>query len=373
MNNKPTIEALTRPGIQKIPPYVPGDTAESVRKKYQVTNIIKLASNENQIGMSPKAVEAVRAELENAYIYPDPSSEELRLRLGERFDLTPHNVVVTMGGSGGIALISDVFLNPGDEVLYCAPTFGAYSGSAARNGAVCVTLPLKDTGEFDLEALAAAVTDKTKIVYVCNPNNPTGGTLPHDEVVAFVDALPPHVICVVDEAYIEFAEGEEYRSVADAVNEDRRMIVMRTFSKAYGLAGLRIGYLLTSTEIHANLMKAVITFTGNRYGLAAAIASLDDKEYLAASIKNVVDGRKYLREEFEKLGFKVYPSQANFIYVDTGLSTADFAEKLKKKGLVIRGNFEYNRVTIGTPEQNEQAVRFVKEVLEEGVEPRVAE
>ena len=366
-NNIPTIESLTRPGIQNTPPYIPGDTAESVRKKYAVTELLKLASNENQLGTSPMAVEAMRADIEQTYIYPDPFCEALRAKIGGRFGLTQHNVVITSGGSGGISLIADTFLCPGDEVIYCVPTFTLYKGSVVRSGAVEKTMPTAPDGGFDLEAMAAAVTERTKLIYVCNPNNPTGGTIPHDEMLKFVDSLPPHVIAVIDEAYIEFATDPGYASLADCISEERRVIVLRTFSKAYGLAGARIGYLLTSREIHANLMRSVTPFTGNRLGLAAASAALDDSEFLERSVSCVREGREFLKKEFEKLGFRVFPSQANFLYVDTGFDTSDFSQKCKSRGLVIRGNFQYNRITIGTQEQNEKMIDIIGEVLKEGV------
>lgn len=366
----PTIESMTRPGIQNTPPYIPGDTAESVRREFAVTELLKLASNENQLGTSPKALEAMRADIDETYIYPDPFCEALRAKIGGRFNLTQHNVVITSGGSGGISLIADTFLCPGDEVIYCVPTFTLYRGSVIRASAVEKTMPVREDGSFDLEGIAAAITDRTKLIYVCNPNNPTGGTIGHGELLKFVDSLPSHVIAVIDEAYIEFADGPEFFSMADCIDDKRRLIVLRTFSKAYGLAGARIGYLLTSREIHANLMRVVTPFTGNRLGLAAADAALDDSEFLERSVRCVREGREFLKEEFEKLGFRVFPSQANFLYVDTGLNPSDFAQKTKSKGLVIRGNFQYNRITIGTREQNEKMIAIVKEVLKEGVSAR---
>jgi len=367
---KPTIESLTKPGIRKIPAYIPGDTIENVRKKYQVTELLKLASNENQLGSSPLALEAMRAQIDNAYIYPDPFCEELRAKLGEKYDLTPHNVLVTSGGSGGIALIGDTFLCPDDEVMYCTPTFTLYKGSVIRASAVEKTMPVLSDGSFDLKSLAAAVTDRTKLIYVCSPNNPSGAAVKHDELLRFVDSMPPHVITVIDEAYIEFATDPGYGSLADYVDDERRLIVMRTFSKAYGLAGARIGYLLTSRDIHANLMRAATPFTGNRMALAGAMAAMDDDDFLEKSIRYICEGRKYLKAEFEKLGFRVFPSQANFVYVDVGVNTSDFAEKSKSRGLIIRGNFPHCRITIGTQEQNEKMIEIIKDVLKEGVLPR---
>ena len=366
----PTIESLTKPGVRKIPKYIAGDSLENVRKKYAVTEMYKLASNENQLGVSPKALEAMRAELENTYIYPDTFCDQLRQKIGERYNLTRHNVVVTGGGSGGIALIGDAFLCPGDEVLYCAPTFTLYKGSAIRASATEVTLPVLPDGSFDLKSMAGAVTEHTKLIYVCSPNNPTGGTVKHDELLEFVDALPPHVITVIDEAYIEFATDPGYSSLADSISDERRMIVMRTFSKAYGLAAARIGYLLSNQEIHANLMRCVTPFIGNRLGLAGASAALDDDDFLEKSVRYVKDGREYLVKEFEELGFRVFPSQANFLYVDTGNDTSDFSEKCKSRGLIIRGNFPYARITVGTRYQNEKMIAIIKEVLKAGVEPR---
>lgn len=368
--NIPTIESLTRPGIRNTPPYIPGDTAESVRKEFAVAELLKLASNENQLGTSPKALKAMGEDLEQMYIYPDPFCEELRAKIGARFNLTQHNVVITSGGSGGISLIADTFLCPGDEVIYCVPTFTLYKGSVVRSSAVDKTMPVSPDGSFDLNAMAAAVTERTKLIYVCNPNNPTGGAIGHEEMLRFIDSLPSHVIAVIDEAYIEFATEPGFASLADAICEERRIIVLRTFSKAYGLAGARIGYLLTNREIHANLMRTVTPFTGNRLGLAGASAALDDDEFLERSVRCVQEGREFLKQEFEKLGFRVFPSHANFLYVDTGFDTSDFALKSKRRGLIIRGNFQYNRISIGTREQNEKVIAITREVLQEGVLPR---
>ncbi|MDR1272803.1 MAG: histidinol-phosphate transaminase [Clostridiales Family XIII bacterium] len=367
---RPTIESLTNPGVLKNPPYIPGDTAESVTKKYNLTKILKLASNENQLGSSPKALEALRAEVDKSNIYPDPFSESLRAKLAKRYGLTSDNVIVTTGGSGSISLVADVFITAGDEAVICEPTFSLFESACVRAGANIVKCGVTEDGSFDLDAISAAVTDRTKLVYICNPNNPTGGTIEHDALLAFTDSLPAHVIVIIDEAYISFATDPGYGSLADAVNDERRLIVMRTFSKDYGLAALRIGYLLTSTEIHSMLMRAVNAFLGSRPGLSAALAALDDEEFLQLSVQTVVDGRKYLTGELEKLGFRVFPSQSNFIYVDTGFNTADFAEKCKTRGLIIRGNFEFNRISIGTSEQNEQVVEIVKAVLADGVAPR---
>ncbi|MDR2670207.1 MAG: aminotransferase class I/II-fold pyridoxal phosphate-dependent enzyme, partial [Oscillospiraceae bacterium] len=250
------IERLIKPGIRQIPPYIPGDTAESARR-YQVQEILKLASNENQLGASPKALEAMRAAVPSAHIYPDPFCAGLRAKIGRAFGFADpaDHVTISAGASGAIALLGEIFIGPGDEVVYCEPTFGAYAGAVRRNFGTPVVRPLTADGAFDLDAMRAAVTDRTKMIFLCNPNNPTGGTVDPAGLRAFIRGLPDHVVLVADEAYIEFAD-DPAASVVSEIAEGVNLVVLRTFSKLYGLAGMRIGYTLTNREIHGVLQRS---------------------------------------------------------------------------------------------------------------------
>ena len=366
------LENMTKPEIQKIPPYIPGDTAESVKEKYGLTNVLKLASNENQLGSSPKAVEAMREAVKQANIYPDPFCMGLRRKLGKKFgfDGSGDNVVISAGASGILSLLGEVFICDGDEVIFCEPTFGAYAGAARRNNGIPVALPLTPDKKYDLRAMYRAITDKTKMIFICNPNNPTGTAVDSEELREFIHKVPDHVIVVVDEAYIELSSNPQVKSMVSEIAEGVNLIVVRTFSKIYGLAGLRLGYSLMNKELHGILQKSTTVFVASREALAGAMAALDDEEFIQKTRSLMKEGREYLTKELTGLGWKVYPSEANFIYGDSGLNTALLAEELKKKGLIIRGNFEFSRITIGTMEQNRQVVRIIQEVMESKTVPR---
>lgn len=365
------LEKLTKPGIQKIPPYIPGDTAESVTQKYGIREVLKLASNENQLGSSPKAIAAMEEAVRRANIYPDPFCIELRKKIGLifGFDGSGDNVIISAGASGVLALLGEVFVCEGDEVLFCEPTFGAYAGAAKRNGGVAVGLPLTADQKYDLEALYQAITDRTKLIFICNPNNPTGTAVDSGELRQFIRKVPKHVIVVVDEAYIELSSNSAVESMVSEITEGVNLVVVRTFSKIYGLAGLRIGYSLMNKELHGILQKSTPVFVASREALAGASAALDDEDFIQETRKMIKEGREYLTEELTGLGWKVIPSETNFIYADSGLDTAALAEELKKRGLIIRGNFEFSRITIGTMDQNRKMVSIIKEVMESGAVP----
>ncbi|MDR0838983.1 MAG: histidinol-phosphate transaminase [Oscillospiraceae bacterium] len=367
------IEELTKPGIRTIQAYIPGDAAESVRPG--VTEILKLASNENQLGTSPKALAAMQEAIGKSNIYPDAFGEELRKKIGIKFgfgdDQPENHVIVSAGASAGTSLLCDVFINPGDEILYCDPTFSAAASAGKRHGSISVPVPLTPDLKFDLKALRAAVTDKTKILNICNPNNPTGTVVDPQELREFIHSIPEHVIILVDEAYIEFSDDPVGNSMLSEIAEGVNVIIMRTFSKLYGLAGVRVGYMITNKEIQGILQKSSGVFAVSRVALAAATAALEDDEFVAKTKKSVSAGREYLAKEFTRLGCKVYNSSTNFIYIDTGYNTAKLAEACKERGLIIRGNYEFSRITVGTEYQNRRIVEIVEEVLASGEVPRV--
>ena len=362
------IETLTKAGINNLHGYIPGTSIESVKEKYHLTEIMKLASNENQLGTSPKAVAAMEEAVKSVNIYPDAFCMEIRKKLGKRFgfDDSGNNVTISVGASGAISLIAEVFLCEGDEVIFCNPTFSAYEEATRRNNGKVVALPLTDKEEFDLEAIKAAITEKTKLIFICNPNNPTGTAIKSKQLREFIHEVPEHVITVVDEAYIEYAASMDVESMVSEIAEGVNLIVLRTFSKLYGLAGIRLGYSLMNKEIQAILQKSTSVFVASKVALSGAMAALDDDEFSSASIELNREGREYLTKEFAELGWYTYPSETNFIYVNTGLNTKALAEECMKKGLIIRGNFKYSRITIGTKKQNERVVEIMKEILSEG-------
>ena len=366
------VDLLTKESIRNIPPYIPGRTAESVQEKYHLTRVLKLASNENQFGVSPMAEEAMIQAQKQSHIYPDPFCLELRKKIGRKFgfDDSGDNVIISSGASGILALLGEVFINTGDEVVLCEPTFQAYQASCRRNGGVPRVLPLTSDLTFDLAAMEAAVSEKTKMVFVCNPNNPTGTAVDSGELRKFLSSLPDHVIAVVDEAYIEYATDPAVESMVSEIGEGRNLIVIRTFSKIYGMAGHRLGYSLMNKELHSVLQKTTPVFVVGRPALAGAMAALDDEDFLEKTRAENARGRRYLTENLTELGWKVYPSHTNFLYADSGYNTASLASELEKKGLIIRGNFPYSRITIGTMEQNLEVMRIIRKTLAEGNLPR---
>lgn len=368
------LENLVKEGIKKIPAYIPGNTSESVTEKYGIKpeDILKLASNENQFGPSPKAVEAMAAEVGRVHIYPDPFCINLRKKIGLKngFDDSGDNVVISIGASGILALLGEVFISEGDEVITCEPTFGAYNGAVTRNNGTMISLPLTEDLKFDLDAMYNAITDKTKMICICNPNNPTGTVVDSEELKAFIHKVRKDIIIVVDEAYIELSSNPDVKSMVSEISDDTNVVVARTFSKLYGLAGVRLGYGLCNKEMHAILQKCTPVFTGSRVALAGCMAALDDEEYINMTKAAMKEGRDYLTEEFDKLGFYTYPSETNFIYVNTGYNAAAFAAECEKYGLIIRGNFQYSRITVGRMDQNRKMVEIIKKVVESGNVPK---
>lgn len=368
------LEELVKDGIKNIPPYIPGDTAESVIEKYGIKpeDILKLASNENQFGCSPKALEAMEEELTKQSVYPSPFCIELRKKLGIKygFDDSGDNAVIAVGASGILSLLGEVFIRKGDEVIFCEPTFGAYASAVRRNDGTSVALPLTKDLLYDLDGIYDAITEKTKMICICNPNNPTGTAVDSRKLREFIHKVPKNIIIVVDEAYIECSSNPAVKSMISEISDDTNVVVVRTFSKIYGLAGTRIGYAMCNKEMHAILQKCTPVFVAPRYALAAALASLDDEEFVVKTKAAYQAGREYLVKEFTELGFYCYPSESNFIYVNTGYHTKEFAEECKKYGLIIRGNFEYSRITIGRMEQNQKMVEIIKKVVASGNVPK---
>ncbi len=362
------INDLTKEGIRNTPAYIPGRTAENIREKYKLDRILKLASNENQLGSSPEALKAMRESIGETNIYPDPFCMGIRKKIGCKFgfDESGDNVVISAGASGILSLIGEVFIKEGDEVVFCEPTFQAYAGACKRNNGTAVSIPLDEDLKFDLKAIAAAINEKTKLVFICNPNNPTGTVVDSEELKSFIRKAPPHVIVVVDEAYIEFATDPGVESMIPLIEEGVNLIVVRTFSKIYGMAGQRLGYSLMNKELHGVLQKSTSVFVAGRTSLAGGMAALDDDEFLNMTREANREGREYLCSELTAMGWRVYESHTNFIYADSGFESGKVAAELEKKGLIIRGNFSCSRITIGTMEQNREVIRIIRETQEEG-------
>lgn len=357
------IKDLVRPSIAAMPSYVPGRTVEQAQKENGGIPMIKLGSNENQMGPSPKAVQAMMDALSGINTYPDPMASDLAADLADYYGVEPANIVCGNGSSAVLDAICRAYLNPGDEMLFCAPTFQIYGMFAQEMDAAAVALPLDENLKFDLKAMKNAVNEKTKLIMICNPNNPTASYVGAAELSDFIKGLPKHVICVVDEAYIEFSTAPDCATMIPLIY-DYNVVVVRTFSKIWGLAGARVGYSIASSEISRYIRSCIITFNVNKIVIAAARASLQDKDFLQASWENNRDGKEYLTRELTAFGWKVWPSQSSFLHVtETGMEPSVIAKEMEKRGIIIRGNLGSLRISIGTMEQNQKMVAAFRDML----------
>ncbi len=348
-------ESLAKPSVLTQPVYEPGKPIQYVARELGLdpATIIKLASNENPWGPSPRAVEAAKRAIEAGELYPDGGCFELRQKLAERHGLRPEQFVIGNGSNEVIELLGHVFVGPGDEVVMGAPAFVVYKLVTLLFGAKAVEVPLVNW-RHDLAKIAAAITPRTKLVYVCTPNNPTGTANTEAELVAFVRGLPEHVIAVVDEAYAEFVERAP--DLRPLIAEGRKAVGLRTFSKIYGLASLRIGYGYASGELCALLNRVRQPFNVNAIAQAAALAALDDEAFAEKTARENRAGLAQLESGCAELGLEFVPSVANFMLVRVGDGMREF-EALQRQGVIVRpvksyGLAEWVRVTVGTREQN---------------------
>lgn len=340
---------------------------------------IKMASNENPFGPSPRAVEAMRAAAEQANLYPDDGAEKLRCELAARFDINPEQVLVTAGSTELINDLARIQLAPGLNGITSRLSFIIYRTAVQAGGGRLIEVPVRDSG-FDLGAIAAAIDQHTRLIYLANPNNPTGSMFDAAGLDRFLDRVPQNVIVALDEAYFDFAahfaavRGVAYSRALDDVRGRRQnLLVLRTFSKAHGLAGLRIGYGLGTPELIGRLGRARATFSVSSVAQAAALAALDDEAHVRRALENNAAGAEFLTRAMAKMGYRLASTWANFIYVDLRQEAAPLSTRLEAEGVVIRplgpwGAPNAIRVTIGTPEENEFFVNAFRKVMRCGVE-----
>ncbi len=357
-----SIEKLLAYGVTPKLSYTFAKALDDV-KKQSSREPIRLGSNENPFGPSPKAAEAICRASAEANRYPDPAGIKLRKRLGEIFDLDMKNVSLTNGSTYLIDILSRVFINPGDEIIVEEPAYGLYKVKALFNQGVVVPVYLPETDyKLDLDEMYSKITDRTKLIWICTPNNPTSTAVKGAELEAFIKKVPANVIILVDEAYIEFADDPEVWSMVPLIKEHDNLIVLRTFSKMYGLGGLRIGYALASEEITNCINSTASVFSVSNVAQAAALAALDDSEFFEKVYENNIEQKKYLRSEFEKLGWKMYESQSNFVMVDPGIPAQEFGDRLAAEGIIVRPNFRFPRITVGTPEENQALIEACRKM-----------
>jgi len=350
-----TLDELIPDYIQGLPAYVPGKPVEEVEQELKI-HAVKLASNENPLGPSPKAMEAARRALGEANWYPDGGSKRLREVLATRNNVRFEEVFVGLGSSEIIDLASRVLLRPGLDGITSEGTFALFAIAIRASGGRLIQTPMRNY-TFDLEAIAAAVTPQTRVIYIANPNNPTGTAFGHDEFAAFLKKVPGDVLVVLDEAYCEYAARPDLPKSRALFREYNNILTLRTFSKVYGLAGLRIGYGIGHPTLVAEMNKLRTPFNVTSVGQAAALAALDDTDHVERSVESNRHERQRLFEELRKLGLSPVPSETNFLFVPIGPNAKSLCDELLLEGVIVRtmgwmGFQEAIRISVGSPTEN---------------------
>ncbi len=350
-------DGFFRPALAGLVPYEPGRPVEEVQRELGLERVVKLASNEGPFGPFPEALEALERAAPELNRYPDGGAWRLRAALAERHAVAFEEVVTAAGADAVIGFLSQAVLDPGDEVVTGWPSFISYVLDALKMGATAKRVPLRDH-RFDLEAMLAEVTPKTKIVYVCHPNNPTGTMSTRAELDAYFERVPKHVLTVVDQAYFEYIDDPDYPdAVAEYARAGHRVLVLRTFSKIYGLAGLRVGYGVGSASVISAINKVRRAFDVSTPGQEMALASLDAPEELARRRAVNAEGLRELERILRAHGFDPVPSAGNFVYVQVGERAGALNEALLRQGVIVRpmgsfGDPTALRITVGSPEEN---------------------
>jgi histidinol-phosphate aminotransferase len=360
-------ESLANDHILGIAPYEPGKPIEELERELGLTDVIKLASNENPLPPSDRVLKAIAEALPHLNRYPDGSGFYLRQALGRRHGLTADHMILGNGSNDLIELIVRAFLRAGEEAVIPHPSFVVYPMIVQACGGIRVVVTLKEH-RLDLEAMARAITPMTKLVFIANPNNPTGTIVTADEVEQFMARVPDRAIVVFDEAYVEFAQASDFPDSLGYLKQNRKVVVLRTFSKAASLAGLRVGYAVAAPDCVALLNRIRQPFNVNSIAQVAALAALQEDSHALECLRMIEAGRHFLYDEFASMGIKYTPSRANFILVDVGRSGTDVFNWLLKEGVIVRpmtsfGMESYLRVTVGTPEENRRLVKALRKVL----------
>lgn len=344
-----------RKTLTNVTPYTAGKTRPGA---------VKLSSNENPLGPSPRALAAISRELNHLHRYPDGMSGTLVAALAEHYGLEPDCFIVGNGSDELFALIAGTFLEEGEDVITADSTFSEYNFSGLLFGGHVIKVPLKE-GRFDTEGLLREVTSETSLVFIANPNNPTGTILEGDEIRNFMDRLPGHVILILDEAYAEFVTNENFLTGRDLIMDYPNLIVTRTFSKIYGLAGLRIGYAMANPELTREIFRAKQAFNVNMLAQSAGAEALKDKAFIEKTLELCREGKAYLYSALDEAGFFYYPSEANFICIRVDRDSKEVFDAFLDQGMAIRplGSFgmgDWIRYTIGTMDQNMEFIRLLK-------------
>ncbi len=360
---------LVRKNILNITPYIAGKPIEEIKRQLGLKEIIKLASNENPLGPSPKAMEAIKKNLSGANRYPDSQGYYLKKKVARYLNVKPANIVLGNGSDELIDIIIKTFVEDDENIITADITFLEYEIISKVNGRCIIPVPLRYF-KYDLEAIKKKIDKNTKLIFIANPNNPTGTYVTQYEFEDFMRDLPGNVLLVLDEAYDTFIDVDDFPAGLNYIN-NKNVIVLKTFSKAYGLAGLRIGYAVANAELVSCMEKVRQPFNVNMLAQVAATAALDDKKFLRKTRKTILAGRDYLYDALSKLGIAYVPTVANFILIDVGRDGVSVFRDMLKYGVIVRDMDQYGlknfiRVTIGTKKENERFIKVLKKVIGNG-------
>jgi len=368
------MKKLMRKCIEKLTPYPPGKPIEELERELGIGGSIKLASNENPLGTSPKAIKAIKENLNNIHRYPDGSCYYLRQKLSKKFGLPMNKIILGNGSNEIIKLVVHTFLSPDEEVILPFPTFLMYEKIVQSFAGKIVTVPLLDFS-INLSAILTAVSSKTKIIIINNPNNPTGRGLNKKEISQFLHSLPSDLIVILDEAYIEFSTDPNIASSLKLLESYPLLVVLRTFSKIYGLAGLRIGYGFASETIVDSMNLVRQPFNVNYLAQAGALAALDDDEFVEKTRTLTQDGLVFLYSQLDRIGLEYIPTQTNFFLIKTPLGAHETYQRMLNEGVIVRsmesfGLNDYIRINVGLPEENKRFIKTLEKVLYTKLETR---
>ena len=367
--NKDKYTKLVREEVHSLKPYIPGKPIEEVQEEYGLERIIKIASNENPLGVSEKVKKAVVEEIMNINRYPDGGCRIIKKPLAEKLGILEDMLLFGNGSDGLLKVIGETFINKGDEIIISDPTFVEYIFVSNLMGAKIKRVKMNPYHQ-DIELIANMVTDKTKMVFLTSPHNPAGTVINNDDLKYFMEKIPENILVVLDQAYYEYVQDRDYPDVLEYIEQGYPIIALRTFSKAYGLAGLRIGYAIANPQLISLLSKGRDPFNVNRIAQVAARAALNDQDFLKKTLELNEMGKKYLYRELKSRNINYVPTEANFILVDISRDTIDVFNRMLEMGVIIRpgkplGYPEHIRVTIGLPEENKIFIDSIDKLLAE--------
>ncbi|WP_108669907.1 histidinol-phosphate transaminase [Peribacillus acanthi] len=367
-----TFPIRTRTQVETIAPYVLGQSLEDVKKELGLTHIRKMSENENVYGTSPLVKQIILGSLDNLHLYPDGAVRDLRLKLAEFYGLDANQFILGNGSDELIRVLTRTYISLDDEAVMGDVTFPRYKTNVLIEGGKPVIVPLVN-GVHDLKNMLSSITNRTKMIFVCNPNNPTGTIVGREELLQFIESVPQHILIVLDEAYYEYVTSEDYLESIPLLDQHPNLVILRTFSKIYGLASLRIGYGIAHQALVGELLKVKEVFNANGLAQISALAALEDQEFIISCTQQNEEERIKMQLAFSNMGLPYFPSQTNFIMVDTKTSGETVSRELLKRGFVVRsghllGYASMFRVTLGTCEDNEAFRAALSEILSGKVE-----